>query len=129
MSLAQRLFWYIWNDDHRFVHLALPPMLLAFLDIFVLISVWFWAYHVQDWTVATMSGIPSILVVLVWLIVTGAVLWYGFHVYLEHVEGVPMAEKDLNQRFEEEEHGLLLFVALGVLIWFTAVACIDSRRD
>jgi len=129
---AQRLFWYIWNDDHGLVHITFSSMLLAILDLFLMLVVWFVVYRVQDGGVASMSGIGPILVVTVWLMLTGFILWYEFHVFLLSVAKEPKdptAERDLNQRFEDGEHASMFFLALGVLVWFTAVACIDSRRD
>lgn len=126
--LSQRLFWYIWNDDHSLIKVVLPSMLLFVLDLVIMLFVWLLVYRVQGGGVFSISGIGPILVVLLWVLFTLGFLWYELHVFLESVEKKPNAVKDLNQRFEEGEHTSVVFLTLGVLVWFTVVACIDSSR-
>jgi hypothetical protein len=50
-------------------------MLLAILDLLLMLVLWFFVYRVKDGGVASMSGIGPILVVTVWLMLTGVILW------------------------------------------------------
>jgi len=107
---------------------VLPSMLLFVLDLFIMLFVWLLVYRVPDGGVFTISGVGPILVILLWIMLTVGFLWYELHVYLESMEKKPNAVTDLNQRFEEGEHTAVVFLTLGVLVWSTVAACIDSSR-
>lgn len=123
----QRVFWYVWNDDHEFISAVLSPLLFALFDLFVVLLLLLVVYSC-DLGVYSMSHPISIALVLTFLCVVGGLLWLEFHVYIESVERQPDSEPDLNQRFTDGEHASVLVVTAGLLAYFTIIACIDAKR-
>lgn len=126
-SVRQRLFWYVWNDDHQYISFVLPPLLLAILDLFVVLFLLLYVYH-SDLSVYSLSGLFSIVAIFGFLCYIGMMLWCEFHVYIESATKQEGSEPDLNQRFTDGEHASVFLVTTALLAYFTIIACIDAKR-
>ncbi len=102
--------------------------MLAALDLFVLVFMFFLVYMNED-GVYIMSHPSSWVIVFAFIVVVGVFLWHEFDVFRKTASGkVPFSEKDLNQRFVDLDHTSLFLITTLFLVWFTVMACIDAKR-
>jgi hypothetical protein len=136
--LCQRVYWYVWNDTHEYLPLIFPPMMFAVFDLLLVLFLLLLVYrHHLD--VYSMSGIGPLASFFVYLLLIGSLLWYEFHVFLEHAgqssNDVPSGSgntendagvSDLNQRFEGWQHGALFLLTAALVIGLTIYTSMDA---
>lgn len=117
----------MWNDDHEFIHLILPPLGLVFVDLLVMLVIHLTMYS-SDLKVYTMSDFGFLIMFFVIGMFIVLILWFEFHRFLQSVKHEKDSVQDLNQRFEDGEHAPLLALTAILLLIFTVIACIDAKR-
>lgn len=117
----------MWNDDHEFIHLVLPPLVLVFVDLLVMLVIQLMVYS-SSLDVYTMSNLGFLIMFFVIVVVIVLILWFEFHSFLLSVKHEKDSVQDLNQRFEDGEHAPLLALTAILLLIFTVIACIDAKR-
>lgn len=125
--MRQRVFWYVWNDDHEFIGSVLPPLGFALFDLLVVLFLLMFVYY-NNQGVYSLSHPVSIAVVFFFILFVGALLWNEFDLFIRSAKREPDAEPDLNQRFTDGEHAPVFLAAAVMLGYFTVVACIDAKR-
>jgi hypothetical protein len=98
------------------------PLLLALLDLYVTLILLLSVYH---WTagVYVMTHLPVMIIVLVFPVLLIGLLW------VDILECKDLAHPDCNQSFTVRGgHALLFVLTMTILVLFTALSIIDTRK-
>lgn len=102
--------------------------MLGLMDLLILVLVWL-VVHINGSGVYLISNPGFLVGSIVWLVLLVGFMYYECHMVMFSNEQNPSAVQDLNQRFEDGEHGAVLLATLAFLLCFTIVVCIDSQLD